>query len=214
MKIIVGGTPSSGKTRAILALARDSGFGRMGVVKLDCVATTDDHAFAGRGIRAISVLAGKFCPDHLLVEKWPELCEWAAGNDLGTLVVETAGLCGRCAPYMRSAVAVCVLDCTAGIQSPRKLGPLLLDADVMVFSKGDLVSQAERDVFVAQARIRNPRATGVMFNGLTGEGGWELARVVHGHVPAHGESDGLRTVLPQMYCSYCLGRMEAGVRAM
>lgn len=215
MRIVVGGTPSSGKSRVVLALAQAGGLGRLGVAKLDCVTTSDDALFAARGLEVTRLLAGRHCPDHLLMERLPELDEWAAARGLDTLVIETAGLCGRCAPYLADAVAVCVVDCTAGVRAPRKLGPLLADADVVVLSKGDLVSQAEREVFAAAVVARNPGAARVGFDGLTGEGGWELARVVRDRAAGlDGGNPALRTPLPQLYCSYCLGRSEAGIRMM
>lgn len=217
MRIVVGGTPSSGKSRVVLALAQAGGFGRLGVAKLDCVTTSDDRLFAGRGLSVMALLAGRHCPDHLLMERLPDLEAWQEAQGLDTLVVETAGLCGRCAPYLADAVAVCVIDCAAGVRAPRKLGPLLADADVVVLSKGDLVSQAEREVFGAAVTSRNPGATRVWFDGLTGEGGWELARAVRARaaaLPGAGPGAGLRTPLPQLYCSYCLGRSEAGIRMM
>jgi Ni2+-binding GTPase involved in maturation of urease and hydrogenase len=217
VKIVVGGTPSSGKSRVVLALARAGGFGRLGVAKLDCVTTTDDALFAARGLPVTRLLAGRHCPDHLLMERLAELDGWASAQGLDTLAIETAGLCGRCAPYLADAVAVCVVDCTAGVRAPRKLGPLLADADVVVLSKGDLVSQAEREVFAAAVAERNPGAARAAFDGLTGEGGWELARAVRERaagVAAAADGASLRTALPQLYCSYCLGRSEAGIRTM
>ncbi len=198
-----------------MALAKAGGFGHLGVAKLDCVTTSDDALFAARGLDVMCLLAGRHCPDHLLMERMPEIDAWAAALKLDTLAIETAGLCGRCAPYLAGGVAVCVVDCTAGVRAPRKLGPLLTDADVIVLSKGDLVSQAEREIIAAAVAGRNPGAARVWFDGMTGEGAWELARAVRQRAAGlDGETSALRTPLPQLYCSYCLGRSEAGIRMM
>ena len=214
---IIGGTPSSGKTAAILrVLALTGGPARPGIVKLDCIETDDDAVFRRHGFPAIAMLAGRICPDHCLMERFPEATAWAAGEGLTMLVVETAGLCGRCAPYRVDAGAVCVIDCTAGVDAPRKLGPHLADADVCVVTRGDLVSQTEREVFVHGVRTRNPRAPIVWLNGLTGEGASSLAAALRG-LTARGRRlqatvvPGPRTPLPQMYCSYCFGRSEIGL---
>lgn len=217
--LVVGGTPSAGKSRTILWLTSvHEGLGRVGVAKLDCLRTTDDTLFRSRGIPATRLLAGRFCPDHAWMERLPEVREWALARELETLLVETAGLCARCAPYLDDALALCVLDCTGGIHGPSKLGPLLADADVCVLTKGDLVSQAEREVFSLNVRSKNPRAALVTLNGLTGEGSRDLVRALDslswGRLSADVAESAPRTPLPQMYCSYCFGRSEVGITSL
>lgn len=214
--VIVGGTPSSGKSRVTLALIRGSrDSARAGVVKVDCVTTSDDAWYQARGVPAVRLLADRFCPDHAWLEHLPEVVEWARRERLGTLWVETAGLCARCAPYLREALAVCVLDATCGVRTPERLGPHLADADLCVITKGDLVSQAEREVFEAGVRSRNPVAPVVWFNGLTGEGTLDLVRARAGLAPGGGPGTWApRTPLPQLYCSYCLGRTEVGIATL
>jgi len=195
-----------------------AGLGRTGVAKLDCLCSTDDVRFRAQGAAAIKLLAGDFCPDHAWMERLGEVREWAQAEEFDTLIVETAGLCARCAPYLDNAVAVCVLDCTCGIHAPRKLGPLLQDADVCVLTKGDLVSQAEREVFGMNVRSRNPNAALVQVNGLTGEGAADLVAALIRLYSARGsyssEVSNPRTPLPQMYCSYCFGRSEVGITSL
>jgi len=211
--LVVGGTASSGKSSVILWLAPRLS-PRPGVAKVDCIETADDAMFRRRGLPSTSVLAGRFCPDHALFEEWAGIEAWAEGAGVDPLIVETAGLCGRCAPYLRGSTAVCVVDCTAGIHGPGKLGPLLADADLCAATKGDLVSQAEREVFAMNVRARNPSAPLVWVNGLTGEGASDLVRAL-GVVKLDAPGDGRwRTPLPQLYCSYCLGRTEAGIAAL
>lgn len=223
--IVVGGTPSSGKSRVVLALTRGRrDAGRTGVVKVDCVTTSDDEWYRARGVPAMRLLADRFCPDHAWLERLPAVLDWARREKIETLAIETAGLCARCAPYLREAVAVCVLDATCGVRTPEKLGPHLADADLCVITKGDLVSQAEREVFEAGVRARNPGAPVVWFNGLTGEGATDLTtvadrlwrrRTAEPSCDRNEPSDWtVRTPLPQLYCSYCLGRSEAGISTL
>lgn len=47
--------------------------------------------------------------------KWAE----AEGADL---IVETAGLCLRCAPYIVGSLGIVVLEATSGMNLPRKIG--------------------------------------------------------------------------------------------
>ena len=155
---VIAGVASTGKSSVIGKLAAGGGLGRTGLMKVDCVATSDDLAFRQAGIPARKLVAGRFCPDHALFEDWAAMRAWASESRFDTLMVETAGLCGRCAPYVHGSLAICVLDATSGIHSPGKLGPVLTDADACVVTKGDLVSQAEREVFARNVRARNPRA--------------------------------------------------------
>lgn len=219
--LVIGGTPGSGKSRVIWHLVRSNpDLGRLGVVKVDCVVTSDDAWFRERGVPAIRYLADRFCPDHAYLERLPEMLGWASREGLETLVVETAGLCARCAPYLHESIAVCVLDCTCGVHAPKKLGPHLADADLCVITKGDLVSQAEREVFESGVRERNPMAPVVWFNGLHGEGASEVVEALRrialpGPTAPEGRSAWtMRTPLPQLYCSYCLGRSEAGISTL
>lgn len=182
---------------------------------MDCVTTSDDRWYRAHDVLAIRLLAGRFCPDHAFFERLPDVIAWAERQRLDTLVIETAGLCARCAPYLREAFAVCVLDAACGVGTPAKIGPHLADADLCVITKGDLVSQAEREVFEGGVRARNPRAPVVWFNGLTGEGAAEICRAFAEASPKTFEGTcTARTPLPQLYCSYCLGRREAGITTL
>lgn len=215
---MMGGPPSAGKTRVIGWALRGGALATpAGVAKLECTEGRDQAVFSAMGVPARTLLAGALCPDHVLMERLPELKSWAEGLGLRTLVIETAGLCGRCAPYLGEALAVAVLDATAGIAAPRKLGPLLADADLVVITRGDLVSQAERETFSLNVRRRNGRAPRVWLDGRTGEGGTALAAALQALLrqqEASPRETGPRTPLPQLYCSYCLGRDQAGISSL
>jgi Ni2+-binding GTPase involved in maturation of urease and hydrogenase len=222
--IIVGGPPSAGKTRVIhKALDTNTFDSPVGVAKLDCVEGGDEKQWQARGVPVRSILAGDLCPDHMLMEQFPALLAWAEELALGTIVIETAGLCGRCAPYLHQALALAVLDATAGIAAPRKFGPLLEDADLVVMTRGDLVSQAEREAFAANVRAINPRARRIWLDGRTGEGSQSMAMALREalvQIRCRTGSEGSpalcgpRTPLPQLYCSYCLGRDQVGIAVL
>ena len=72
------------------------------------------------------------------------------------LITESAGLCNRCSPYLKDIKAVCVIDNLSGINTPKKIGPMLKLADVVVITKGDIVSQAEREVFASRSTNCKP----------------------------------------------------------
>jgi Ni2+-binding GTPase involved in maturation of urease and hydrogenase len=215
--IIVSGTPSSGKTKIILCLLQGMFIDTAGVVKLDCLATDDDVQYEKRSIPSLKLIAGTICPDHYLIEQLPAIRAWTIQNRLKTVLIETAGLCARCAPYVSDTVSICVLDGTAGIHMPRKLGPLLTDADICVLTKGDLISPTEREVFTANVHLMNDKAVRIWVNGITGEGTPELARAMllrsRRLRNMYHISGKLRTPLPRMYCSHCFGNMYATVTA-
>ena len=63
------------------------------------------------------------------------------------LITESAGLCSRCSPYINAVLAICVIDNLSGINTPRKIGPCGVCGRISDY-QGDIVSQAEREVFV------------------------------------------------------------------
>lgn len=60
-------------------------------------------------------------------------------------------------PLYKNIKAVCVIDNLSGINTPKKIGPMLKSADIVVITKGDIVSQAEREVFASRVNSVNPR---------------------------------------------------------
>ena len=128
------------------------------------------------------------------------------------LITESAGLCNRCSPYLKDIKAVCVIDNLSGINTPKKIGPMLKLADVVVITKGDIVSQAEREVFASRVQTVNPKAAIIHINGLTGQGTYEFGSLI---MDKNEEIDTvierkLRFPLPSAVCSYCLGETRIG----
>ena len=92
------------------------------------------------------------------------------------MISESAGLCNRCSPHIKGALAVCIIDNLSGIDTPKKIGPMLKFADIVIITKGDIVSQAEREVFAFRVRQANPGGVIVQVNGITGQGA-EVSRL-------------------------------------
>lgn len=207
--VTVAGPPTSGKTSVLRhALRHLCAQGRkIGVAKFDCLTTSDAQAFREDGLEAIQGLSGSLCPDHFFAGNLPDVLEWGARRSLDLLVTESAGLCNRCSPHIREQLAVCVLDHLGGIQLPAKVGPMLRRADLVVVTRGDLVSQAEREVFTIRVRQNAPGARVIPVNGLTGQGGAELAMLLWDlSRPARAPEDSrLRFSMPAAVCSFCLG---------
>lgn len=107
-------------------------------------------------------------------------------------------------------MAVCVVDQLSGIRTPAKIGPMLRLADEVVITKGDIVSQAEREVFEMKVRMVNPRAEILHVNGLNGQGAQALADAMQGYRAAELREQKLRFPMPMALCSYCLGETKIG----
>ncbi len=215
MKIItIAGTPSSGKTAVVSALARlyRARDIQVAAVKFDALATTDDAWFRERvGIPAIKGLGAYICPDHFYVSNLEEATQWGRDQGARILFMETAGLCLRCAPHIETIPAVTVTDLLAGMDAPEKMGPLLSLADVVVVTKADMVSQAEKEVFIHGIEKVNPSARIFQVNGLTGSGALPLKRLMDTW-PEHNDLTGLslRYAMPASVCSYCTGETRIG----
>lgn len=214
MKLItVAGPPSSGKTVVILrlieALAMETQ--AIGVVKFDCLTSFDSFQYEEKGIKTITGYSGKFCPDHFFVSNIEGAVEWGMKQGFQLLITESAGLCNRCSPYVRGILSICVIDNLSGVNTPRKMGPMMKMADVVVVTKGDVVSQAEREVFAFRIKQVNPSAKIIFINGITGQGAAILARQI-GYVNEIGSlrNKKLRFTTPAAVCSYCTGEIRIG----
>lgn len=212
--VIFSGPPSSGKTSVILKTIdslRNRGL-KPAVVKFDCLYTDDDILYEKSGIPVKKGLSGGLCPDHFFASNIEEVVTWANNNSYDILITESAGLCNRCSPYIKDILGVCVIDNLSGINTPKKIGPLLKAADIVVVTKGDIVSQAEREVFACRIASVNPRATILNVNGLNGQGAYELSTLLYDENKniETVKSMSLRFPMPSALCSYCLGETRIG----
>ena len=207
--VVVAGTPGSGKTSVLIHAVKDliRRGAKPALVKIDCMWTEDDLRFKRLGLPVAVGLSKDMCPDHYAIYNVDEMLNWAAAQGAGILLNETAGLCLRCAPYPDKALAICVIDVTCGPNSPLKVGPLLTTADAAVMTKGDLVSQAEREVFRERVLEANPGCRIIEANGLTGKGSAEIAELILGWPEICGEMR-LRHNPPLAICTLCTGELR------
>ena len=215
MKLItVSGPPSSGKTSLIIKTIESLKAQniKVGIVKFDCLYTDDDVLYEKAGILVKKGLSGSVCPDHFFASNIEEVVQWGQANGVDLLITESAGLCNRCSPYLKDIKAVCVIDNLSGINTPKKIGPMLKLADIVVITKGDIVSQAEREVFASRVSIVNPKAMVLNINGLSGQGAYELSTLLYDDNMNIDSVQGmkLRFAMPSAMCSYCLGETRIG----
>lgn len=210
----ISGPPSSGKTSVIIKSIEElkDKHLKIGVLKFDCLVTDDDKLYAAQNIDSKVGLSGSMCPDHFFVSNIDDCLNWAIGQSYDILISESAGLCNRCSPHIKGCTAVCVIDNLMGINTPKKIGPMLKMADIVVITKGDIVSQAEREIFALKIRQANPDGIILHVNGLTGQGAGELGTLIETATEIEtlvGKE--LRISMPSALCSYCLGEKLIGL---
>jgi Ni2+-binding GTPase involved in maturation of urease and hydrogenase len=206
--IIFAGTPGSGKTSIIRHIIKElkDDF-ELFFAKFDCLQTLDDERIAKEyKIPAVKKLAGELCPDHYAALEIPKIVKDNQDKDM--IILETAGLCLRCSPYVKEGLGINVLDITSG--NPSRYGPILTQADIVAISKGDLISQAEREIFRARVLKVNPEARIVEVNGLTGEGAVDIAESIKESPRAGNKKFTLKHSMPSAVCGYCYGNKIIG----
>lgn len=206
MKLVIfGGTPGSGKTSAIKFIIQELKNSdenlNIHYVKFD-VLDTDDHILIKDkfGISTEKKISGDVCPDHYAALEIPKIIEKNKDKDI--IMLETAGLCLRCSPYINEGLAINVLNILSG--KPSSYGPLLTGADVVALTKGDLISQAEREIFRSEVLKVTDGALLVESNGLTGEGAIDIAKEIEKSPDIKGKIT-LRHAMPTAVCGYCYG---------
>jgi len=214
MKLItVSGPPSSGKTAVLLKLIPEliRQAKTVGVIKFDCLYANEDQQFGKIGVPVKVGLSGNLCPDHFFVSNIQDGVEWGLQQGFNFLFTESAGLCNRCSPHIKNVLAVCVIDNLMGMDTPHKTGPMLRMADIVVITKGDIVSQAEREVFAFRVRQANSKARIIFVNGINGQGTFELSRLIlEAKETVTLNEEKLRFSMPAALCSYCLGETKIG----
>lgn len=214
MKIVtVSGPPSSGKTSItlkVIEILKREAF-KIGVVKFDSLSTYDDILYEKTWVKVKVGLSGNLCPDHFYISNIEDCVQWGISEELDMLISESAGLCNRCSPHIKDVLSICVIDNLSGVNTPKKIGPMLKLADIVVITKGDIVSQAEREVFAFRVKQANPRASIIFINGITGQGSYDLAvKLKEAKAFNSLENKRLRFSMPSALCSYCVGETRIG----
>ncbi len=216
MKLVIcAGPATTGKTsvlRHIIRKLQESGE-QTAFLKIDVQYAEEDTLLAQEfGIPTRKVYSGELCPDHCNVMVLGDALQWARKAGSNVLLVETAGLCLRCSPYVDGGLGIVVLEATSGMNLPLKVGPMLSLADVAVVTKIDRVSQAEREVFRARIQDVAPDVRIREVNALYGIGIDPLVDHVRA-TPDAGEALMLRGNPPVGTCTICVGKKEIGWQA-
>lgn len=213
MKLVIAAGPATtGKTsvlrhviRRLIAKGLKPAF-----FKLDVQFAEEDEQIAREfSIPARKSYSGELCPDHCNVMVLADVLQWAKKADSDVLLVETAGLCLRCSPYVDQGLGIIVLEATSGINLPLKVGPMLSLADVAVMTKIDRISQAEREVFRARIQDVAPAVKVREADALRGIGIDPLIGMIE-KAPDVGDNLVLRGNPPVGTCTICVGKKEIG----
>jgi Ni2+-binding GTPase involved in maturation of urease and hydrogenase len=209
---IFAGPATTGKTSVIRHATRKllhAGH-KPAFLKLDVQYADEDELVAKEfGIPTRKVYSGELCPDHCNVMVLGDGLHWAEQNGCDVLMVETAGLCLRCSPYVDGGLGLVVLEATSGMNLPLKVGPMLSLADVAVVTKIDRISQAEREVFRARIQDVAPRVRVREVNALHGIGIDPLVAEIL-EFPEIDAPLFLRGNPPVGTCTICVGKKEIG----
>ncbi len=214
MKLVIcAGPATTGKTSVLRHMIQKlKGAGQeVAFLKVDVQYADEDELFAREfGIPTRKVYSGELCPDHCNVMVLGDAIQWAEHAGRNVLLVETAGLCLRCSPYVDGGLGMIVLEATSGTNLPLKVGPMLSLADYAVVTKIDRVSQAEREVFRSRIQDVAPSVRIREVNALYGIGIDPLVDAVLSapDVPQQGML--LRGNPPVGTCTICVGKKEIG----
>ena len=213
MKLAVcAGTATTGKSsvlRHVIPRLARRGWS-VAFLKIDVQYADEDEQFAREfGIPTRKVYSGDLCPDHCNVMVLGDALQWAQKAGADVLLVETAGLCLRCSPYVDHGLGLVVVEATSGMNLPRKIGPILSLADIAVVTKIDRVSQAEREVFRARILEAAPQVRIREVNALYGIGSDPIAAAIATTPDIDGEL-ALRGNPPVGTCTICVGKKTIG----
>jgi len=209
---ICAGPATTGKSsvlRHVIRKLNEAGE-RAAFLKIDVQFAEEEQIFAQEfGIPTRKVYSGELCPDHCNVMVLGDALQWAANHGCTVLLVETAGLCLRCSPYVDGGLGLVVLEATSGTNLPLKVGPMLSLADIAVVTKIDRVSQAEREVFRSRIQDVAPAVRIREVNALYGIGIDPLVDAVLA-APDAWSGMMLRGNPPVGTCTICVGKKEVG----
>lgn len=210
--IIVAGPPSAGKTtltrQIIKGLQNKS---KVSYLKIDVVRAFEDEELKKEfGIPTKKIYSGDLCPDHAGIMVLMDAVVWAEKNDSDLLIVESAGLCLRCSPYVTEGLGIVVLSAISGTNTPLKMGPMITLADLAVVTKIDLISQAEREVFREKIKEVNRNIDIIETNALQGTGMRYLMRIVDSLADIDKEKMVLKGEPPLGVCTICIGKKDIG----
>lgn len=210
--VVIAGPPSAGKTALVKQITRNLiREMKISFLKIDVVKAYEDIELNKEfGIPTRKVYSGDLCPDHAGVMVLGDAISWAKQNGSDLFIVESAGLCLRCSPYLNQGLGIIVLSSISGIHAPEKMGAMVSLADIAVITKIDLVSQAEREVLIQKVHEVHPRVLLLETNALQGTSLQRLYDLIRNSEDICPEGLVLKGNPPLGTCTICVGKKEIG----
>ncbi|MBM7868146.1 cobalamin biosynthesis protein [Heliobacterium gestii] len=210
--LVIAGPPSAGKTALTKQIVRHfQDEMKIAYLKIDVVKAFEDIELQREfNILTKKVYSGDLCPDHAGVMVLGDAVEWAESNEADLFIVESAGLCLRCSPYLNQGLGVIVLSSISGIHAPEKMGAMVALADIAVVTKIDLVSQAEREVFIQKIKEVHPHIVLMETNALQGTSLNRLYQLIAHSEDIEKNQLVLKGSPPIGTCTICIGKKEIG----
>lgn len=210
--LVIAGPPSSGKTSLVKQIVKKMRHEmKIAFFKIDVVKAFEDVELNKEfGILTRKFCSGDLCPDHAGVMVLGDAVEWAEKNGTELFIVESAGLCLRCSPYLNQGLGIIVLSSIAGIHAPEKMGCMVTLADIAVVTKIDLVSQAEREVLVQKIKETHSDLILMETNALQGTSLHRLYEIIRNSGDIDAETLVLKGNPPLGTCTICVGKKEIG----
>lgn len=210
--VIIAGPPSAGKTALVKQIVANLQHElKIAFLKIDVVKAYEDVELEREyGILTKKIYSGDLCPDHAGVMVLGDAVEWAGQNDVELFIVESAGLCLRCSPYLNQGLGIVVLSSISGIHAPEKMGAMVSLADIAVVTKIDLVSQAEREVLIQKIREIHPRVILLETNALQGTSLQRLYDLIRRSADIDPDQLVLKGNPPLGTCTICVGKKDIG----
>ena len=205
--LLVGGPPSTGKTTVIERIIekRRKKY-KIAYIKMDVVSAYEEEFMKEKyGIEARTVYAGDLCPDHAEVMILSDAIKWAKSKNTDLLIIESAGLCLRCSPYLNQGIGVVILSMLSGIHSVDKMKQLICFADIAVLTMNDLVCQAEREVYIKKLKSSFKELKTIETNALQGIAIEYLCKLIDESNEIDEETLELKGNPPLGTCSICIG---------
>lgn len=210
--VVIAGPPSAGKTALVKQIVRNLiSEMKMAFLKIDVVKAYEDIELAKEfNIPTRKVYSGDLCPDHAGVMVLGDAISWAEKNGSDLFIIESAGLCLRCSPYLNQGLGIIVLSSISGIHAPEKMGAMVSLADIAVVTKIDLVSQAEREVLIQKVHEVHPQILLLETNALQGTSLQRLYDIIRNSEDITPETLVLKGNPPLGTCTICVGKKEIG----
>lgn len=210
--LVIAGPPSAGKTSLTKqVIKRFLEEMKIAYLKIDVVKAFEDIELKKEfNILTKKIYSGDLCPDHAGVMVLGDAIEWAQAQKADLFIVESAGLCLRCSPYLNQGLGIIVLSSISGIHAPEKMGAMVSLADIAVVTKIDLVSQAEREVLIQKIREVHPHIGLFETNALQGTSLQRLYKMIEDSQDIDKHSLYLKGNPPLGTCTICVGKKEIG----